>query len=96
MSSPCHVWLVPGSPLTCVQAALVAVGAAQTQAPVAGVPRLGEGRGGVDGVPPAPQHVGGIQELGVGDGLQTEKSAFENATVKCRCLVVFNSENLME
>lgn len=57
------------SRLTCVQAALVAVGAAQTQAAVAGVPRLDEGRGGVDGVPPASQHVGGIQELGVGDGL---------------------------
>lgn len=58
-------------PPTCVQAALVAAGTAQTEAPVAGVTRLGEGRGGVDGVPPAPQHVGGIQELGVGDGLQT-------------------------
>lgn len=61
---------------------------------MAGVTRLGEGRGGVDGVPPAPQHVGGIQELGVGDGLQTEKLAFENATVTFRCLDVFHSENL--
>lgn len=61
---------------------------------MAGVPRLGEGRGGVDGVPPAPQHVGGIKELGVGDGLQTEKLAFENATVTFHCLDVFNSENL--
>lgn len=40
---------------------------------MAGVAGLGEGRGGVDGVPPPPQHVGGIQELGVGDGLQTEQ-----------------------
>lgn len=38
---------------------------------MAGVTRLDEGRGGVDGVPPAPQHVGRVQELGVGDGLQT-------------------------
>lgn len=83
--APCHVRLLPCSRLTCVQAALVAVGAAQTEAPVAGVPRLGEGRGGVDGVPPAPQHVGGVQELGVGDGLQTEKLAFENTTGKFHC-----------
>lgn len=82
--------------LTCVQAALVAVGAAQTEAAVAGVTGLGEGRGGVDGVPPPPKHVGGIQELGVGDGLQTEKSAFEKATVPFHCLDVFNSENLKE
>lgn len=61
---------LPASPPTCVQAALVAVGAAQAQAAVAGVARLDEGGGGVDGVPPAPQHVGGIEELGVGDGLQ--------------------------
>lgn len=61
------------SPPTCVQAALVAVGAAQAQAAVAGVARLDEGGGGVDGVPPAPQHVGGIEELGVGDGLQARR-----------------------
>lgn len=93
MLSPCRAWLVPCGRLTCVQAALVAVGAAQTEAPVAGVARLGEGRGGVDGVPPAPQHVGGIQELGVGDGLQTEKLAFEKATVEFH-LDVFNRGNL--
>lgn len=67
----CHAWPPICSPLTCVQAALVAVGAAQTEAAVAGITRLGKGRGGIDGVPPAPQHVGRIQELGVGDGLQT-------------------------
>lgn len=67
----CPVWPSVCSRLTCVQAALVAVGAGQTQVAVAGVTRLGEGRGGVDGVPPASQHVGRIQELGVGDGLQT-------------------------
>lgn len=59
------------SGLTRVQAALVAVGSAQTQAAVAGVTRLREGRGGVDGVSPATQRVGGIQELGVGHRLWT-------------------------
>lgn len=59
-------------PPTCVQAALVAVGAAQTEAAVAGVAALGEGRGGVDGVPPAAQHVSGIEELGVGHSLRKE------------------------
>lgn len=63
--------------LTCVQAALVAVGAAQAEAPVAGVTRLAEGRGGVDGVPPAPQHVGRVQELGVGHGLQKVGANFK-------------------
>lgn len=57
---------------TCVDAALVAVGSAQTEAAVAGVARLREGRRGVDGVPSTAQHVGGIQELGVGHRLQTQ------------------------
>lgn len=48
---------------------------------MAGVTRLGEGRGGVDGVPPAPQHVGRIQELGVGDGLQTEGLKGQNSWI---------------
>lgn len=37
---------------------------------MAGVAALREGRGGVDGVPAAAQHVGGVQELGVGHRLQ--------------------------
>lgn len=55
--------------VSCIQAALVAVGPAQAEAAVAGVTRLREGRGGVDGVPPTTQDVGGIQELGIGHGL---------------------------
>lgn len=58
--------------LTCIQAALVAVGPAQTKAAVAGVARLTEGRGGVDGVSSATQHISGIQKLGVGHSLQTQ------------------------
>lgn len=77
----CPVWPSVCSRLTCVQAALVAVGAAQTEAPVAGVTRLDEGRGGVYGVPPAPQHVGRIQELGVGDGLQMVKFSIKDVFV---------------
>lgn len=57
---------------TCVQAALVAVGSAQTEAPMAGVARLREGRGGVDGVSSAPEHISWIKELGVGHSLQTQ------------------------
>lgn len=58
--------------LTCVQAALVAVGPAQTEAAVAGVTRLREGRSGVDGVSTTTQHICGIQELGVGHSLWTQ------------------------
>lgn len=39
---------------------------------MAGVAALGEGRGGVNGVPPTAQHVSGIQELGVGHSLRQE------------------------
>lgn len=58
------------SSLTCVQAALVAVGPAQTEAAMARVSRLGEGGRGVDGVPSTAQNICGIQELGVGNSLQ--------------------------
>lgn len=39
---------------------------------MAGVTRLREGRGGVDGVSSTTQHISGIQELGVGHSLQAE------------------------
>ena len=39
---------------------------------MAGVTRLREGGGGVDGVSPTTQCVGGIQELGVGHSLRTQ------------------------
>ena len=39
---------------------------------MAGVARLREGRGGVDGVSSAPEHNSGIQELGVGHSLQAQ------------------------
>ncbi len=39
---------------------------------MAGITRLREGRGGVDGVSSTSQHVSGIQELGVGHSLHTQ------------------------
>lgn len=39
---------------------------------MAGVTRLRKGRGGVDGVSSTTQHISGIEELGVGHGLQTQ------------------------
>lgn len=39
---------------------------------MAGVTGLGEGGGGVDGVSPTTQNIGGVQELGVGHSLQTQ------------------------
>lgn len=53
---------------TRVEAALVAVGARQDEAAMAGVPGLREGRGGVDGVAPA-EDVSGVEELHVGHRL---------------------------
>lgn len=41
---------------------------------MAGVAGLGEGRGGVDGVPPTTQHISGIQELGVGHSLRRKEA----------------------
>lgn len=53
---------------TRVEAALVAVGARQDEAAMAGVTRLREGRGGVDGVAPA-EDVRRVEELHVGHRL---------------------------
>lgn len=53
---------------TCVEAALVAVGARQDEAPMASVTRLREGRRGVDGVAAA-EDVRGVEELHVGHRL---------------------------
>lgn len=61
------------SSLTCVQAALVAIGSAQTEAAVTRISRLREGRRGVNGVPSTAQNISGIQELGVGNGLHTKE-----------------------
>ena len=57
---------------------------------MAGVTRLRKGRGGVDGVSPAAQHISGIQELGVGHSLRREAELY-NVERAVALLLNFNS-----
>lgn len=81
---------------TCVKAALVAVGARQDEAAMAGVTGLGEGRRGVDGVAPA-QDISGVEELHVGHRLQRHQGAelilchYGNSFSPCVCVCAYTA-----